>query len=48
MARKRIALRPNLTGGRIQYLHVGPVWTEIKVVVRTDRLQVQTAKQEQK
>jgi hypothetical protein len=48
MPQKRIAMHPNFTGGKIKHLRVGPVWTEIELILKTDRLQVQTTRQKKK
>ena len=46
--RKKIALRPNRNKGKIKHVHVGPIWTEITIVLRTNRLFVQAGRQSKK
>lgn len=48
MAHKKISLRPERTGGKIDYVRVGPEWTSIKITLRTDRLFLQTKRVKKK
>jgi hypothetical protein len=48
MGKKKISLRPEKSGGKIDYVRVGPKWTQIKISLPTDRLQIQTTRMKDK
>jgi len=42
MAKKFIKMKPRRTRGKIRSIHVGPVWTNITIRIKTRQLNKQT------